>query len=284
MTSQRAIIIGLDWETFDLIDPLNGAGERAHRGQRELTARYSSTAGGATSAVVIRGYDSSDRAAIREICCEAARQQPNPLFQQDNELVAMLFLDYYVDYEPDCCFVAEANGRVVGYIVGCKDTDDYEKVLRRRIVPWVLLRIARKIITLQYRRKETYRALWWYLMMRLRALSADEVRPPLIKHPAHSHFNVEPGYRGQGVGYELGVALEGCLRKQGVTGIHAALVEKAGADSLSRYLCARRGYRLIATRNHPVLQRLTGQEYLLKLLVCDFDQETRNAAARTGGE
>lgn len=237
-----------------------------------------------TSAVVIRGYDSSDRAALREICRRAARHQPNPLFQQDNDLVAMLFLDYYLDYEPDCCFVAESNGTVVGYIVGCKDTDEYEKVLRRRIMPRVLLRIVRKIVILQYRRKETYRALWCYLMMRLRAPAANEVRPPLIKHPAHSHFNVAPGYRGQGVGYELGVALEGHLRKLGVTGIHATLVEKAGVDSISRYLCARRGYRLIATRNHPVLQQLTGQEYLLKFLVCDFENETRSTAVRTGAE
>ena len=249
-----------------------------------IRSRDSSTVGGATSPIVIRGYDSTDRAAIREICRQAARQTPNPLFQQDNELVAMLFLDYYLDYEPDCCFVAESNGRVVGYIVGCKCTDDYERVLRRRITPRVLVRIARKIITLQYRRKETYRALWWYLMMRPGALSAEEARPPLDKYPAHSHFNVGRGYRGQGIGYKLGVALERCLKKRGIKGIHASLVEKAGADSISRYLCARRGYRLISTRSHRVLQRLTGQEYFLKFLVCDFEHETLNAPARTGGE
>jgi GNAT superfamily N-acetyltransferase len=250
----------------------------------EMTSETSSTVAVAASPVIIREYNPSDRAALREICRQAARHQPDPLFLQDDELVVMLFLDYYLDYEPDCCFVAESSGRVVGYIVGCKDTAVYEKVLRRRIAPRVLLRIARKIITLQYRRRDSYRALWWRLAMRPGALTFDEVRPSMIKYPAHSHFNVEPGYRGQGVGYKLGVALEGYLRKCGVTGIRATLVEKAGSDSISRYLCARRGYRLLATRNHPVLQRLTGQEYVLKLLVCDFEDEARNAAAnkRTG--
>lgn len=237
-----------------------------------------SQSAGTAPQIFVRAFDRADRSAIREICLQAAHQQPNPLFQEDNELVAILFLDYYLDYEPDCCFVAESNGRLVGYIVGCKSTDDYERVWRRRIGPRFLLRIARKVITLQYRRKETYRALWCHLMMRLRALFADEVRPPLNEYPAHSHFNVEPGYRGKGIGYELGVALEAHLRKRGISGIHAALVEKAGAESISRYLCARRGYRLIATRKHTVLQRSTGQEYLLKLLVCDFEQETWNAA------
>ncbi len=250
----------------------------------DMTSGHSTRAEPAALPVVIRRYDSSDRAAIREICRQAASQQPNPLFQQDNELVALLFLDYYVDHEPDCCFVAESNGRVVGYIAGCKDTDEYERVLRRRIGPRVLLRIARKIVTLQYRGKETYRALWWYLMMRLGAVSADEVRPPLDKYPAHSHFNVAPGYRGQRIGYKLGVALEGHLRKRGIRGIHASLVEKASADSISRYLCARRGYRLISTRSHRLLQRLTGQEYFLKLLVCDLENETTNTASRTGSE
>lgn len=39
----------------------------------------------------------------------------------------------------------------MGCIVGCNDTDDYEKVLSRRIGPRVLPRISRKIIYLEMR-------------------------------------------------------------------------------------------------------------------------------------
>lgn len=156
--------------------------------------------------------------------------------------------------------------------------------MRRRIGPRVLLRIVRKIITLQYREKRTYRALWWHLLMRLRNLSLEEVKPELRSYPAHSHFNVEPGHRGQGVGYKLGITLEGHLKKLGIKGMHAGLVEKAGADSISRYLCARRGYRVIAIRNQPALKRLTGQEYFLKVLVRDFDHEAGTTKDRIGSE
>ena len=79
-----------------------------------MTSGDSSTP--ATSPVVIRGYKSSDRAAIREICRQAASEQPDPLFHEDPELGPLLLADYYLNYEPEQCFVAEVDGRWVTYL------------------------------------------------------------------------------------------------------------------------------------------------------------------------
>jgi hypothetical protein len=230
------------------------------------------------AAVSIRKYRPSDRAAIREICREAARGKPDPLFQEDSELAPLLFLDYYLEHETDCCFVAEADNRVVGYIAGCSDTTRYEKHLRRRTTPRIMLRILRKILTLRYRRKETYRALWWSLFTNL-VTRPESLSAFWDEYPAHSHSNVEPGFRGGGIGFLLGVALHDQLRARGITGLHAILIEKEGAESYSRFLCAKRGYRVAAERDHLVLQKVTGQKYTLRLVVCDLEEEARIAGS-----
>jgi GNAT superfamily N-acetyltransferase len=228
--------------------------------------------------VSIRKYRPSDRDAIREICREAARGQPDPLLQEDSELAPLLFVDYHLEHEPDSCFVAEANDKVVGYIAGCCDTSRYEKHFRRRVTPWILLRIARKIVTLSYRRRDTYRALWWSIHTNL-VTRPESLSRFWDEYPAHSHSNVRPGFRGGGIGFSLGVAFHDHLRARGITGLHAVLIEKEGAESYSRFLCARRGYRVAAERDHLVLQKVTGQKYVLRLVVCDLEEEARTAAS-----
>jgi GNAT superfamily N-acetyltransferase len=242
-----------------------------------MTSGDSSTP--ATSPVVIRGYKSSDRAAIREICRQAASEQPDPLFHEDPELGPLLLADYYLDYEPEQCFVAEVDGRVVGYILTSKDTQAYFKILKRRILPRLGLRVLWNLIRLQFRNRSSYEALWWKLAGSLGIHHRDEPILPIDEYPAHSHRNVAFGYRGKGIGHLLSVRQHNHLREQGIKGMHAVLVEKAGNDALSRELCRRRGFELVSTHPHAVLKKMTGQDYFLKLLVCDLEKEARNTSS-----
>lgn len=167
----------------------------------------------------------------------------------------------------------------MGYIATCKNTEDYFRVLRRRILPRLALRLLWKVISLQFRNRSTYKALWWKLVTGLGPHQRDELTLPISEYPAHSHRNVEPAYRGKGIGHSLSVRQHDHLREQGIRGIHAVLVERAGNDFLSRELCRRRGFELVATQPHAVLRKVTGQDYVLKLLVCDLEKEARNAAS-----
>jgi GNAT superfamily N-acetyltransferase len=244
-----------------------------------MTSGDSSTATGATFPAVIRLYDSSDRAAIREICRQAASEQPDPIFHADLELAPLLLADYYLDYEPEQCFVAEVDGRVVGYMLASKNTEDCVRTLRRRILPRVALRLLWKVISLQFGNRSTYKALWWKLVAGLGSHRGGELALPVHDYPAHSHRNVHPAYRGRGIGDSLSVKQHDHLREQGIKGMHAVLVESAGNDVLTRELCGRRGYELVATKPHAVLTKMTGRDYVLKLLVCDLEKEARNAAS-----
>jgi GNAT superfamily N-acetyltransferase len=243
-----------------------------------VEARLVSRSGAAPNpSIVIRAYDRGDSEAIREICRQAARAQPDPLFHEDAELAPLLLTDYYLADEADCCFVAETDGRVVGYIVGCKDTDAYVRALRRRLFPRLALRIAGRILTQRYRRRATYRALWFHLRAQLTPDRSGRLTPPCGDYPAHSHFNVAAEHRGLGIGSALSRALHDHLRAVGIKGLHAIVLEPAGTEAITRYLCAKRGHQIAATRPHAVLKAITGRDFDLKLLVCDLEREAGGA-------
>jgi ribosomal protein S18 acetylase RimI-like enzyme len=232
----------------------------------------------AGSSFVVRPYQARDRPAIREICRKTASEQPNPLFHEDAELAPMLYNDYYLEHEPESCFVGVVDNHVVGYIVGCKNAKNYEKVLRTRIMPRMLLRITLSVLGLRYRRMATYRTLWWNLFSLLLPGRFSKLPPPPDQYPAHSHFNVESCYRGQGMGHALSIALNDHLIKQGIKGRHAVLVERPGKDAVSSSMCNRRGFKIIDTRKHVLLNKITGQEWYLKLLVCDLKPQVPDSS------
>jgi len=44
-------------------------------------------------------------------------------------------MSYYTDYEPESALVAEAEGQIVGALLGAVDTDRFTQVYQRRIRP-----------------------------------------------------------------------------------------------------------------------------------------------------
>lgn len=71
--------------------------------------------------VTIRAYSPQDRESIRRINYETSFVHKPHLFCDDREVVADALTRYYTDFEPGSCFVAEAQGCVVGYIIGTLD-------------------------------------------------------------------------------------------------------------------------------------------------------------------
>ncbi|UCE52270.1 MAG: hypothetical protein JSV31_23880 [Desulfobacterales bacterium] len=219
--------------------------------------------------VIIRRFEEKDREAIREICKRTGQKgHPARLFFEDEEIVPMLFADYYMDYEPRSCFVAEVDGRVVGYLVGCLDTRRKIKVMRTRIYPRLCLRMLWKILTFQYRMKQTYQTLWWMISRSWR----ESLRLPLDEYPGHAHFNVEAAYRSEGLGRRLGRTFRQHRLKRGVWGTHIIIREEEGQDNLSAYFCRERGYKIVSIKRNTVWEKVTGKKWYAKLLVCDARQ------------
>src|SRR2546425_10447377 len=74
-----------------------------------------------TSQYSIRGYKTSDRTAVRNLCCATGflGDPIDPVFQ-DRELFADFLTTYYTDWEPESSFVLEIDGEIRGYLLGSR--------------------------------------------------------------------------------------------------------------------------------------------------------------------
>lgn len=160
----------------------------------------------------IRPYIAADRPAVRSISHATGYMgEPAGWFWRDKESFADLTTGYYTDNEPDSAFVVVgADGKVVGYLLGCIDTSR-KTSLNRTIVHHSL---GRALLL----RPGTAGVLW--------RGAADLVRgrPPHWfadeRYPAHFHIDLLPVARGSGAGGRLVDAFLERLVAAGVPGVH----------------------------------------------------------------
>ena len=70
---------------------------------------------------VIRSYRSSDRDAVRRLCCQTGfLGEPIDPVYEDRELFADFLTTYYTDHEPESSFVIERDGELYGYLLGSR--------------------------------------------------------------------------------------------------------------------------------------------------------------------
>ena len=180
------------------------------------------------SAVTIRSFEPRDRDAVRAICVATGFMgEPATWMWRDAPSFADTFSGYYTDREPASARVAELDGEVVGYLLGCRDT-------RRATSPAAVIgrHVIRRGIAV---RPGTAGILWRSVgdvavdltrrRVRLHDLTFDDPR-----WPAHLHINLLPAARGHGVGARLVRGWLDQLRSDGVPGCHLqTMVENEGA-------------------------------------------------------
>lgn len=166
--------------------------------------------------IVIRKYCPEDRKAIRTLCCDTAYfGEPCEFFFPDRELLANLTMSYYIDYESEHTWVAEYEGRIVGYIAACFDETIYSRIMSLKIVPISLMQalIKRKIWS-----KKTCRL----IVHNLKSFFLKETNLLEIDHrkfPVHIHQNIKQGFRDRGIGSRLLIALFDEVEKRKLPGI-----------------------------------------------------------------
>lgn len=69
-----------------------------------------------------RPYRETDRAELRELFGRAGAGSPTERLWGHADSEAAVYLDPYMDLEPESLFVAEHEGRLIGYLAGCVDT------------------------------------------------------------------------------------------------------------------------------------------------------------------
>ncbi|RJP15630.1 MAG: GNAT family N-acetyltransferase [Candidatus Abyssobacteria bacterium SURF_5] len=191
--------------------------------------------------VLIRKYVPDDRAAVRSICYETGLMGDSmePYFGC-RDLFADYWMNYYTDFEPESAFVAEADGAVVGYLVGCKTTTVQQEVQSTVIIP----RIRRKLFTLGYKiDMRFFRFMYRYLRSGWRHEFIEE---PITDYPAHLHMNLIKGYRSMGIGSLLIAAYLEYLKSNSVSGIHLGTTTY---NKLAVPFYKKWGFRLVS--RHP---------------------------------
>jgi len=178
------------------------------------------------SDVVIRPYARTDRAQVRHICHVTGYMgEPVDWMWRDVESFADLFTSYYTDAEPESALVAERDGVVAGYLLGCVDS-------RNVWNPAVIFgrHFLRRGIGF---RPGTAGVVW----RSFGDVVVDGVRgrlPPVsvndCRWPAHLHIDLLGSIRGLGVGATLVRTWLDHLRSRGVPGCHLeTLGENHGA-------------------------------------------------------
>jgi len=167
----------------------------------------------------IRKYESGDRERVRWICCETGFMgEPVEKFLLGREIFADTRTLYWTDFEPESSFVAEVEGKVVGYLLGCLDTLRQREIFAEKIRPGI---IRKSLLSSFFFRGRN----WQYLLRVIRSWMRGEFRGSmkkfLVEYPAHLHTNIAPAeFRGRGIGKALIQAYLDYLRERRSKGVH----------------------------------------------------------------
>jgi len=198
-----------------------------------------------TPPIAIRPYAPCDRCAVRTVSCDTAdRGEPVERFFRDRDAFADLMTVYYTDHEPESLWVAEHDGRIIGYLTGCLNSHRYQRVMLWQVMPHALLRAISRG---EFWSRETWAMLWVGCRTWLRG--GFERHRVLAQYPAHLHLNLQRRFRGRAIGRQLIQRFIEQARAAGVRGIHASV---SGSNLPARRFFERMDF--IAVGRHPVIR------------------------------
>ncbi|MEV6322092.1 GNAT family N-acetyltransferase [Nocardia sp. NPDC051787] len=173
----------------------------------------------------IRGFADGDRAALRELFVRAGADSPTESLWGHPESEAAVYLEPYLDLEPESLFVAESRGTLVGYLTGCVDSSAFPSESER------MDQAIRR-----YRPMFRRRSAAFFARSLADVAGAAIRRAPMAgdfrgdRWPSHLHINVAPEARGIGAADRLMARWFERLTEAGSPGCHLqTLVENGRA-------------------------------------------------------
>ncbi len=204
--------------------------------------------------IIVRPYKKNDREDVLHVCHRTGYfgEDASPHFG-DETLFGLIFASYYIDYEPDNCFVADCDGKAVGYIIGTPDTITQQEEFNHLIIPKVLRRMFPKTLL------SNPRDVIFLLGLRGFAKFEDELYAGnlLQKFPAHLHINLLAEHQRGGLGGELLGAFEEKMQEKDVSGIHLVTTD-ANKKAVPFY--KKNGYEIIKELENIMWERKSVQK------------------------
>lgn len=148
--------------------------------------------------VSIRKYEEKDREDVHFVNHNSDGPEEVP-----NYLTGLFYLNtfcnYYIEHEPENCFVLDDDGRAVGYILCAENFDRFKEIFDSEYLP----------------RSDSYgedRYEW---------ASTAYLRQEEFKedYPAHFHVDILPEYQRMGMGGKMVDTLCAHLKQKGVKGV-----------------------------------------------------------------
>ncbi len=127
-------------------------------------------------------------------------------------------ISYYIEKEPESCFVAEDKGKIVGYLLGCLDDNSHKESNFRFVI-----KTLSNLVFIPFMDKKD-RRFWW---ARIKIISdallgrSEDSRFKTPNNSGHIHINLLPQARGKGVGTKLLKEFFKYARSKRVKTIHA---------------------------------------------------------------
>lgn len=173
----------------------------------------------------IRTFREDDRTALRELFARAGEGSPTGSLWGHVESEREIYLEPYMDLEPDSLFLAADGGRLVGYLAGCLDSAAFPGEAERMAAAIRRHRVyARRGPAAFFLRAVLDSA---GAAIRRRPTAGDFTDP---RWPSHLHVNVAPEARGTGAAHQLMAAWQHRLEEAGSPGCHLqTLVENTRA-------------------------------------------------------
>lgn len=152
-----------------------------------------------TEKATIRAYQEKDKENVRLVCMHTgpgAARQEGPA----QTLLLATYCDYYIEKEPQNCFVAaDKNDEAVGYIFCAENYWRYRPRFLKEYIPKVKGQGLMRVVEC---RGSAFLPMWYS-----------------NKYPAHLHIDILNDYQRQGLGSRLMDTLTNHLRKKGIPGV-----------------------------------------------------------------
>ena len=168
----------------------------------------------------IRPYDKKDFRYVQDVCMATSKyaQDDTP---SNRAILTTMYCDYYLDNQPDYCFVAvDDNDLPIGYVLCVVDLDEYQERMQQEYLP-----LVRKVSSGDY----------------FHFIAETKVAERYVRqgYTAHMHVNVLEEYQRQGLGTQLVTALENKLKEMFVEGAYLICGQK---NAVARAFYEKLGY------------------------------------------
>lgn len=166
------------------------------------------------TSVTIRQYDPGDpgdSAAMYDICWRTGpTSDDGSLVFRHQRLLGEIYLGPYIALEPELAFVAEDADGVAGYVIGARDTAEFEAACEESW--WPKKRVEYPETAFQADAEERLVGL----------IHQPRITPARLteQYPSHLHIDLLPRLQGRGSGRQLMNRLFTALRRAGSPGVH----------------------------------------------------------------